>query len=114
MERTIESVLFDLEEIVRTRQVISPTRWVEAGLYLNALIGEEYAKLASYESSVAKEELAHLSTSKSGVEAKMKTKASDQWLQKRQQELKVKQVEEYIKLAKKYGQLASDESRHGI
>lgn len=110
--RSTDTILKSFEDAIRERKVIAPSTWVDAGLALIALMGEEHAQLAELESQVAKLEVATLSMEgMTAAKAKVITHASDIYKQMRLQKLKCDRVTEMIRLAKKRGQLASDELR---
>ena len=107
--RTVDSILEWFEEAVAERQVVTPSQWVDAGLLLNALMGEEHAKLAELEHQVSVIQLQHLGEGKSAAYAKVAVKATDSYRDFTIQKMKCERVVEFIRLAKKRAQMASDE-----
>lgn len=110
-ERTVDTILKDFERIVGERQILPPSKWVEAGEMLNVLMGNENDKLAEYEQAVAQLKLVFMSSSKSVSEAKVKVEATDDYKKLRIQRNKVEQIKEFIRLAKLHARIYSEEMR---
>jgi hypothetical protein len=99
-ERTVDSILEWFEDATSERRVVSPSEWVDAGLFLTALMGEEYAKLAHLEQSVAREQLSLMEQGKTAAYAKVAVKAMDVHRDFMLQKLKCDRVLEFVRLAK--------------
>lgn len=110
-ERTTETILKWFADTVQAKKPIPPSSWVEAGEFLNVLIGEENNKLAEMEQKVAQEKIKLMKDSKSVAEAKMKVEATDIYKEARQQRSKIAQIIEFIRLAKLHARIYSDELR---
>lgn len=110
-ERSIDTILEWFSDTVQAKKPIPPTKWVEAGEFLNVLIGNENDKLAELEQKVAQEKLALMKDSKSVSEAKMKIEATDIYKEAKRQKNKIAQIIEFIRLAKLHARIYSDELR---
>ena len=109
--RTVDSILEWFETSITNREVVSPSQWVDAGMRLNALMGEEHAKLAKLEQTVSQMTLQHLETGKTAAYAKVAIKATDTYREFTTQKLKCDRVVEFIRLSKIRSRMASDELR---
>ena len=111
MERSIDTIIEFFTQAVENKQPIPPTQWVEAGEFLNILIGSENDKLSLLEQNVAKEKLRMMGESKSVAETKVKIEATDIYREMKQQRNRVAQIIEFIRLAKIHARIYSDELR---
>ena len=111
MNRSIDTIMKWLTETVTSKMPISPQQFVEAAEYLVILIGDEHAKLYILEQEVAQMKLNTLPSSKSVAEAKIRIEATDKYRDMRQQQAKIKQIEETIRIAKIQARLKMDEQR---
>ena len=110
-ERSIDTILEWFSDTVQAKKPIPPTKWVEAGEFLNVLIGSENDKLAELEQKVAKEKIELMKGSQSVSEAKMKIEATDIYKEAKKQKNKIAQIIEFIRLAKLHARIYSDELR---
>ena len=60
-QRTTETILAGLKNIVENKKIVSPSIWIEASEYLNVLIGDEHDKLFELQQQVAQTKLDYLS-----------------------------------------------------
>jgi len=109
--RSIETILEWFKATVEAKKPIPPTAWVEAGEFLNVMIGGENDKLAELEQKVAQEKLVLMENSKSVAEAKMKIEATDIYKEAKRQKNKIAQIIEFIRLAKLHARIYSEELR---
>jgi hypothetical protein len=109
--RSIDTILKWFKETVEAKQPIPPTKWIEAGEFLNILIGEENDKLCELEQKVAEEKLGLMLNSGSVAEAKMKVEATNIYKEAKRQKNKIAQIIEFIRLAKLHARIYSDELR---
>ena len=109
--RTVDSILEWFEEATSERKVVTPSQWVDAGLVLNALMGEEHEKLAKLEQTVSQMTLQHLETGKTAAYAKIAIKATDTYRDFTIQKLKCDRVVEFIRLAKRRATMTDSELR---
>lgn len=110
-ERSIDTILKWFSETVQAKKPIPPSAWVEAGEFLNVLIGSENDKLCELEQKVALEKIHLMEASKSVAEAKMKVEATDIYKQAKQQRNKIVQITEFIRLAKLHARIYQEELR---
>lgn len=110
-ERSIDTILEWFNETVQSKRPIPPTQWVEAGEFLNVLIGGENDKLAELEQKVAIEKLELMKDSKSVAEAKMKIEATEIYKESKRQKNKISQIVEFIRLAKLHARIYQEELR---
>ena len=109
--RTVDTILGDLEQIVRDKQVMAPGWWVDAAQFLNLLIGDENDKLYEMEQVVAKKRVDLLDKHDKVNKVKTIVEATDEYKNARKQKAKIAQINEFIRIAKLQGRLASDEAR---
>ena|ERR1035437_4641641 len=110
-KRTIDSIMKWFEDAVSEKIPIAPTRFVEAGEFLNVMIGNENDKLCELEQKVAQEKISLMEKSQSVSEAKMKVEATDIYKEAKRQKNKIAQIIEFIRLAKLHARIYSDELR---
>ncbi len=111
METTIDSILEWFEDAARERQVVTPTQYVDAGLRLLSLLGEEQAKLAELEHVCNKVMAAHLEEGKTAAYAKAIMKALPEHREMVLQKAKCDRVVEFVRLAKKRASMLDSELR---
>ena len=110
-ERSIDTILEWFKVTVEAKAPIPPTKWVEAGEFLNVLIGGENDKLVELETLVGKLKLEYLKESKSVAEVKIKIEADPTYALAKKQKNKIAQIIEFIRLAKLHARIYSDELR---
>lgn len=110
--RSIETVLKWLRDSTTSKEVIQPSQFVEAGLYMNILIGEEHEKLSLLKQQVAKIKLELLPQHDKVNKVELIVEASDIYRQMKNQEAKLKMIDEHIKIAKLFGRLKSEELKN--
>ncbi len=83
--------------------------FIEIALRLNLLLGDEHDRLADLAQEVAKIKLMWLDSQdkKNVSEAMLKVEADPKYLEYKKQELKVKRIEEFIKVCKKMSSVAN-------
>lgn len=110
--RTIDSILDWFERSVSEHQNIPPAYWIQAAQQLVSLMGNEMDTLYLMQQNIAKAKVEILSESDGNVSAtRLKVEATDEFRQMRQQEGKLKRVEEFIRLAKLQSRMRNDEMR---
>jgi hypothetical protein len=109
MERSIDTILEWFSQTVQAKKPIPPTSWIEAGEFLNVMIGNENDKLCELEQKVALEKLSLMEKSQSVAEAKMKVEATDIYKEAKRQKNKIAQIIEFIRLAKLHARIYSEE-----
>ena len=110
---TIDTILDHLQAAIEEKLPLSPYVWVDGASKLNVLLGSEHDAYCELESAVASLQLAFLDADeKRNVSAaKAKVKAHPVYMAMRKSELKIKRVEEFIRLAKLKGRLLDTERR---
>ena len=114
METTINSIIAYFETCVAERRPLSPSTWLEAASKINVLKGEEYDKLYEMEQECSKMESRYLGANMTSSAAKTMVKATSQWLLWKKQTARVKQIEDFILLSKKYASLKMEEMKNNI
>jgi hypothetical protein len=111
---TVDSILTELSESAKEGQIFSPHLYLEKAGLLNALIGEESDKYYLLRQEVSKLIAVNVENGDSVAKAKMKSEASDLYRLMKQQESKLEQVQEAIRIAKKFSTLKSEEMRNNL
>lgn len=99
-----DNILTYLAEKLEKKEVsLDANFWMEIGLKLNISLIEENNKLADLHQEVAKLKLMFLDSQdkKNVSEAKLRVECSEEFKNWKKQDLKVGQIEEFIRLAKK-------------
>ncbi len=109
--RTVDTILEKLKEMVSTRQPIAPAVWLEAAASLNALLSDETELLHKMQQEVAQKKLEFLKESKSVAEVKLKIEAEDIFKFMLDQKSKIDLVIEQIRISKLQARMAQDEWR---
>ena len=108
-EVTTDTIVQWLSDSVKNKVQVSPHLILDAAQKLTILIGDEYVKLYELESSLAKMKAAWIAEGDTSAAAKAKVEAEDLWLEMKKQKGKVKQIEEYVRIAKKRATLKDNE-----
>lgn len=109
---TIDTILDQLREWVETKTPISPSLWVDAAAKLNALKQDETELLHQMQQGVAQKKLDFLKESKSVAEVKLKIEAEDDYKFMKDQEDKIKMIEEQIRIAKLQARMTDEQRRN--
>jgi len=113
-EVTTELIVSTLQKWVKEKRPVSPMQWLDAGLKLNVLIGDEQTKLWDLKMKVSSEQF-KVTEEKEWTSAKAKaySESTQDYHDMKIQEARIKQIEEMIRLAKKFAQLKADEAKGG-
>lgn len=112
---TCNSIIEWFKNQAQEKLPIDPMRYIEAAEKLNVLKSDETDTLIDLQQAVAVMKIEILDNDKvSSTEAKTRVEATGTYVQMRRQEMKVKQIEEFIRLAKLHGRLKSEELRSGL
>lgn len=112
---TVDSIIQDMKTWVENDQIVHPSVWLDQCIKLNVLIGGEHAKLITLESEIARQRYTLLKDQNCPVSrAKAIIEAEPIYAQYRTQKAKITQIEEFIKIAKKYASLKDDELRNQL
>lgn len=114
MTVTSELIIQTLKGWVETKTPIAPQTYLDAALKLNILIQGEMDKMTELDQKCAEIEIHIIEQGKSSVEAKTRLKTHIEWVEFKKQEGKVKQIQEYIRIAKKYAGVVNDQLRSGL
>lgn len=111
MEKVSVKLIIDtMAKWVEERRPISPSQWLDAGLKLNLLRGELDDMLYTLEHNLSVEK-ADLMTAQDMTVAKVEVliKAKPEYKEMRILQAKIKQLEEFVRLAKKRASLKEEE-----
>ena len=114
MNVTSDLIIQTLKGWVETKTPIAPQTYLDAALKLNILIQGEMDKITELEQKCAEIEIRTIEQGKSSVEAKTRLKTHTEWMDYKKQEGKVKQIQEYIRIAKKYANIINDQLNSGL
>lgn len=103
-----------LEGWVKNKTPISPQLYLDSAIKLTVLLGNESDKLAEMRLKCARMKREWLNEGKSNIDAKSFLEASDEFLEAEKQESLVRQVTNYILIAKKYATVVNDQLRSGL
>jgi len=106
--RTCNTIVSNFMKRVSNQEPISPDEWMKGAMFMNVLIGDEKSKLFTLEQEYNKIILNQISQGDSNAVAEKKGKGSVEWLAYKNQEAFVKQVEQFILLAKKHASISKE------
>lgn len=107
--QTATDILSVLEGWAREKRPIAPDEYVEAAMKLTLLMGEESNLLFLLESKIADMRVGWIEQGKSVAEAKLRTEATPEYREARNQKAKIERITEIARLSKLRARLASDE-----
>ena len=110
---TIDTITEYLENAVRTKIQLSPSVWVDAAQKMNVLLGDESGCLYGLQQKVAQMKYSYLQgdPKRNVSAAKLWVETTDEYRQMKQQEAKIKRIEEAIRIAKIQARLKDSEIR---
>jgi hypothetical protein len=108
-ERTSETVIAKLNELVKSKQPVSPTYWVEAAQFLNLFLADEHEKLFNLQQKVAQAKVDYLNLQCSVAKVKLLVEATDGYREMRNQKAKIGRIEELIRISKLQARLKDTE-----
>ena len=107
---TIDIIIETMKKCVEEKHPISPTQWLEASLKINALLADEDVKLLTYEQEAIKGKLAYkVKEDCSNALADTYMRTTEEYLKWKKQEAKLNQIQEFIRLSKKFASLKETE-----
>jgi len=107
---TALTIIETMKKWVEEKHPISPATFLNAGLKLNILRGDLDDHYFELESELAKQKATLLGRDEMTVaKADAIIKAEDKYKEMRKAQAQIKQVEEFIRLAKKYSSLKEEE-----
>ncbi len=110
---TLDKIIETLKGWVEDKQPIAPSVWVDAAAKMNLLLDKETDKLFDLQQKVAQKKLEFLECDpKRNVSAaKLKVETTNEYREMRQQEARIKRIEEQIKISKIQGKMRETEFR---
>lgn len=108
---TTDLILNTMKSWVETKQPIPPTKWLESSLKLTVLSGDETDKLILLETEQAHKYQELVELYDTAAKAKIYLDALPITRDVKRQRAKVKQIDEFIRLSKKWATLSADEMR---
>ena len=98
-----------MQLMVEEKRQIPPSWWLDASAKLNVLIGDEHETLFNLQSSLAKMKATFIGEGKNVSEATVLVEAEDDYRDMQIQRGKIKQIEEFIRIAKKFASMKEEE-----
>jgi hypothetical protein len=111
MERTFDSVISALNNMVAQKQVIDPSQWLEAAQIINLFLEQEQNKLFLLEQKVARMKSEEIVRVEKVKQAEINVEGSQEYLECRQQKAKIERAIELIRISKLQARLTSDNMR---
>ncbi len=107
---TTDTILNTMQSYVESKVPIAPTTWLDAGIKLVTLMSDETDKLIELQFKVAElKVLLFDGEDKTAAEIKVRIEATHEYTDMRRQDAKVKRINEFVMLAKKYATIRSVE-----
>lgn len=110
--RTIDTLLDWLRNATQKRESVNPSKFVEAATYMVILIGGEHEKLSLLKQKIARMKVDLLQEHDKVNKVTLIVEASDEYREMKNQESRISQIEEYVKLSKLMGRLKSEELKN--
>ncbi len=110
---TTSTIINTLKGWVESKTPIGPETWVDAGLKMNILRGEEDDKLFDLMQLVARMKAQHIINGDSVAKAQAHIETTDEYRHMLKQKAYIEQIEEMIRLAKARARLKSEEYHYG-
>ncbi len=105
-KRTVDDILKNLQNEAESAKQLNPELWIDYAQILATLIGDEQTKLLDLQQEVAILKVAFIRAGDSVAMAKAKVEAMDKYKEMKQQEAKIKRIEEIIRIAKIHARLS--------
>lgn len=106
---SIETILEWLEKSAQAKEPINPSLYIDACTRLNILVGDEDDKLAELQQKIAQFKVNLLEKGETSASAKIKSEATDDYMQMCKLKAKIERITEAIKISKLQARLKSDE-----
>ncbi len=105
-QRTIESIIKDMVALVKNKSAkIDPIMWVDAALYLQILKFDAQEERLMLEINAKKIFKDIRATTQSAVDAKIDWETTPEWQEWQRKEQQLKEVLEFVRIAKKEAEL---------
>lgn len=109
METTAKEIMVVMRGVIAKRQILSPDRWINYGVMLTALLGDENDKYADLYQEAHKIQHTSIVSGSTASSAEAEMKASDEYRDMLKQKGLSEQIMEMIRLAKIRGSLSDKE-----
>lgn len=106
---TVDTILETLTTWVENKTPIDPALWIDAGLKMNLLKEPLTSRIIALQTSLARKRVELLNQGKSVAHARTVLEADDDYAECRTLEVKIKLIEEQIRLAKIRGRMGQDD-----
>lgn len=106
---TVDSIIGWMKDQVERKNPIHPSTWIDAAQKLNILLGDENGKLFTLKQKVAIEKYTKIKNGDSVASAKAYIETLDMYREMQEQEAKVEQVQEQVRIAKIQSKLSDGE-----
>mgnify|MGYP001565215075 CR=1 FL=1 len=109
---TTDTILDTMRGYVESKVPIAPTTWLDAGIKLVALMSEDTDKLIELQLDMAQLRVSLLDIKPiqmSATEVRMRVESHPTYALMKKQEAKVKRINEFIMMSKKYATIRSTE-----
>lgn len=107
---TTDTILDTMRDYVESKVPIAPTTWLDAGIKLVALMSTETDLLIDLQQKVAEQKVALYDGGyETSAEVKIRIEAKPEYATMKKQEAKVKRINEFIMMSKKYATIRSTE-----
>lgn len=114
MDNTIDKIIGYFEKCANEKIPLDPNSYLEAAAKVNALKGSEYDLMYQMEQDCSKAESAYLEADMTSSAAKTRLKCLPIWLEWRKQTARVKKIEDFILLAKKFASSKMEEMKNSL
>ena len=108
---TVDTIISFLKRAAEENQPLPPSKYLDAARSLNALIGDENNRLYDLRHVLAKMLAAYIREGHSVAAARALVEAMDEFRDARKQEARIRQIIEFVRLAKKQAELTREEFR---
>ena len=108
---TTDTILDTMRDYVESKVPIAPTTWLDAGIKLVALMSEDTDRLIELQHEIAQLRVIMLDSpvKMSATEVRMRVESHPTYALMKKQEAKVKRINEFIMMSKKYATIRSTE-----
>ncbi len=111
---TCDAILLWLKQQAEKKIPVDPMLYIQAAEKLNALKSDETDKLIDLQYVIATEKSSLLANDMTSAAAKVHVEAMDVYKDMRRQEMKCRQIDESIRLAKLHGRLLNEQMRSNL
>lgn len=105
----MKEIIARIEKWISSGQPVPPGMWIDEAMKLMAFYGTESDKLIDLEKSVAVIKWERISQGDSDAKAESYKRTTEEYAEMKRQEVRVKRIDEYVRLAKKRATLSDNE-----